>query len=105
MFAELRRNGTFQMRNFLSGFDGTWKVEKGHVRITITDGPAGKLKKPDSILLKPQPDRRRLVVVHPKATAGQLEFRFDPTIRERVRRRMQEIWEEMHPTVPSDGVH
>ncbi len=102
MILDLKKDGAFQMRNFLSGFDGTWKVADKRVILTFKSGPAGKLKKPDVVTLQPMPDRNRLVILAPKSEAGQLEFHWNPKAIENWNKRLSETMQKAQhsPTKP-----
>lgn len=83
MIAEMMKGGAFAVRDFLSGFDGKWSVSGRKLVLTIDNGPAGKLKKPQVIIFKPTPDRTRLVIVAPKYEAGTMELHWDPKALEK----------------------
>ena len=90
MILELIKDGAFQMRDFLSGFEGSWKVSDKRLILTFKSGPAGKLRKQDVMTVQPSPDRSRLVIVSPKSYAGQLEFHWNPKAIETWNRRLSE---------------
>ncbi len=78
MVMEVKKDGTWYMRDFLIGFDGTWSYAKGELSLVTTMGPAGKLAKPDVIVLHPSPDHKKLVIIRPKAYVGKLEYLWNP---------------------------
>jgi hypothetical protein len=103
MILELKKNGSFQMHNFLSGFDGSWKLAGKQLMLTFITGPAGKVKKPDVVTVQPMPDRTKLVIVGPKSFAGQLEFHWNPKATENWNRRMSEAMKKAQPLKKPGG--
>lgn len=89
-FAEMRADGTWQMRNYQGSLAGTWSFEKGHVAIRILTVPSGKLTKPERWTFTPRPNRSRLTVSAPAKMLGVMEWRFDTQAKQRWQQRMQE---------------
>ncbi len=85
---ELRANGTWLMHDMMSGWDGTWSI-KNDLSLKTLNGPAGKLKKPDTFGLAPSPDRSRLLIKNAKDKKNTLEFRWNPKARANWEKRMK----------------
>ena len=56
------------MRDMMSGFQGTFKQTKTDVVITLLEGPAGKLKKPEVLHFLVSKDTLTLTEQGPKNT-------------------------------------
>ena len=88
---DFRKDGSCQMRDMLSGFDGKWTILGKKIVITFTSGPAGKMKKPDVLTFTPAPDRGRLLVTAPQKSAGKLELRWNPKAAEDYNRWLSDV--------------
>lgn len=82
----LSPDGKWQMANFLTGFFGTWEEKDGKVILTTTEGPTGKVDKPQTMILVPTPDRSLLVEMD---GPNRMEFRYDPNARREIDDAMQ----------------
>lgn len=86
---ELHTGGNWELRDSMTGFDGTWRVSGKQIVLLASNGPAGKLKSPQKWVLTPKPDKRRLVPTSPAAIVGQIEFRFAPKLKQDLSKRLK----------------
>jgi hypothetical protein len=89
MRLELHAEGNWVMRNMLIGYDGTWHMTGRKLVLITANGPNGKVKKPDKLILVPKPDRRLLVLASPQKMVGQIEFRFAPKLMAELAKRVK----------------
>jgi hypothetical protein len=88
---ELHAEGHWDMRDMLTGFDGTWHMSGSQLVLLTENGPTGKLKVKEKWILKPSPDRSRLVPLAPKILFGQIQFHFNPKIRAAIAKRLHQL--------------
>jgi len=98
---ELHRDKTWIMRDFLSAFNGTWTQAPGGIlKLRATDGPAGKLKKPETKALKlVKPNVYEFTATRGKATAL-MRFTYDPNFLKQLDKEYREIMKKaqgQHP--------
>jgi len=74
---EVHPNKRWILRDFLSGFEGTWKKSKTGFDLLALVGPAGKLKKPETMKLK-LIKANVYEFFEPKNPSNRMRFYYDP---------------------------
>jgi hypothetical protein len=80
-YLELRKDMTFTWRSIVRGHTGTWKVAHGNVYLNVFTGYEPYPKPDQPLILRPKPDRRRLVLNG--VSPNHVEFNWDPKAKER----------------------
>ena len=91
MRLELHAEGNWVMRNMLIGYDGSWHMSGRKLVLLTANGPNGKIKVPDKLILVPKPDRNRLVPESPRRMVGSCEFRYAPKLMAELAKRVKDL--------------
>jgi hypothetical protein len=102
MLFKLNGNGTWQMHNMLSGWEGKWTLRKNRVEMITLVGTTGKMKKPHTDWLEISPNKKVLTLK--KGEAKVMEFRRDDSFESKLAKRYQEVAKKTGiPWPPSKG--
>jgi hypothetical protein len=92
---KVNADGTWILRDMMTGVEGTWEMRGERLVLRPTKGPAGPAPaEAEPMVLEPQPDRTRLVIVEPADAAGMIEMRYDPEIEQKMQEATQKRMQE-----------
>jgi len=94
LWLTMKADSTWLVRNFLSGWSGTWELKNGEIIQTTTEGPAGELKKKQVVTLEIKPTKNGIILITPKEKNSWMEFVPDPQIEKKISDAIQKRWDE-----------